>query len=60
MIITNSRIPKLLSIFIDVYAITLYPFIFVKDGSNAKMIEKIGNFEFTKFKEGFEKTYNSF
>ena len=35
MIITNSRIPKLLSIFIDVYAITLYPFIFVKDGSNA-------------------------
>jgi len=34
MIITNSRIPKLLSIFIDVYAIALYPFIFVKDGSS--------------------------
>jgi hypothetical protein len=34
MIIRNSKIPKLLSIFMDIYAITLYPFIFVKDDSN--------------------------
>lgn len=34
MIIKNSRIPKLLSFVFDIYAITLYPFIFVKDESN--------------------------
>ena len=34
MIIKNSKIPKLLSIIIDVYAITIYPFIFVRDESN--------------------------
>ena len=30
IIIENSRIPKLLSIFIDIWAITLYPFIICK------------------------------
>ena len=33
-VITNSKIPKLLSFFIDVYAITLYPFVFIKDKGN--------------------------
>lgn len=32
----------------------------IKDGNNAKLIEKIGNFRFTTFREGFKKTYNSF
>jgi len=31
MIIKNSRIPKLASIVIDVYAITLWPFVFIRD-----------------------------
>ena len=31
IIVKNSRIPKLASIFIDVYAITIFPFIFLKD-----------------------------
>ena len=34
IIIRNSKVPKLLSIFIDVYAITLFPFIFVEDDGN--------------------------
>lgn len=34
MIIKNSRIPKLLSFVFNIYAITIYPFIFVKDNSN--------------------------
>jgi len=33
-VITNSKIPRLLSFFIDVYAITLYPFVFIKDKGN--------------------------
>jgi hypothetical protein len=33
-IIRNSFIPKLFSVFISVYAITLFPFIFVKDNGN--------------------------
>ena len=31
MIIKNSKIPKLLSIVIDVYAIALWPFVFIRD-----------------------------
>jgi hypothetical protein len=34
MIITNSIIPKIFSVFIDVYAITLYPFVFIRDEGN--------------------------
>ena len=37
MIIKNSIIPRLLSnkwLYIDIYAITLYPFVFVRDESN--------------------------
>ena len=34
MIIKNSIVPKLASVFIDVYAITLWPFIFVRDEGN--------------------------
>jgi len=34
IIIENSRIPKLLSIFIDIWAITLYPFIICKGEMN--------------------------
>lgn len=43
MIIKNSKIPSMLSIFIDVYAITLWPFIFIKDNGNIETIahEKI-------------------
>ena len=33
-IIKNSNIPKYLSFFIDIYAITLYPFIIIKDEGN--------------------------
>ena len=28
-----------------------------KDGSNKKLLETIGNFEFTKFRDGLKKTY---
>ena len=31
MIIKNSKIPKWASIVIDVYAITLWPFVFIRD-----------------------------
>lgn len=34
MIIRNSIIPKLASVFIDAYAITLWPFIFIRDEGN--------------------------
>ena len=34
----NSRIPKLFSIFINVYAITLWPFIFIKDDGDDKVL----------------------
>lgn len=42
-IITNSKVPQRLSIFIDIYAITLYPYIFIKDEGNPTIInhEKI-------------------
>ncbi len=42
-IITNSKIPQRLSLFIDVYAITLYPYVFIKDEGNPTVInhEKI-------------------
>ena len=43
MIISNSKIPKLLSIVIDVYAITIWPFIFIRDEGDSITInhEKI-------------------
>ena len=43
MIIKNSIIPKLSSVFINVYAITLWPFIFIRDEGNKRTInhEKI-------------------
>ena len=43
MIITNSKIPQLMSIIINVYAITLWPFVFIRDEGNEKTIwhEKI-------------------
>ena len=34
MIVKNSKIPKYMSIFINVYAITLYPFVFIRDEGN--------------------------
>jgi hypothetical protein len=42
-IITNSKIPQRLSLFIDIYAITLYPYVFIKDEGNPTVInhEKI-------------------
>ena len=43
MIITNSRIPQLMSIVINVYAITLWPFVFIRDEGDERTIwhEKI-------------------
>ena len=43
IIIQNSKIPKMLSIFIDIWAITLYPFIICKGEMNEQTIrhEKI-------------------
>ena len=43
MIIRNSRVPQLMSIVIDVYAITIWPFIFIRDEGDEKVIthEKI-------------------
>lgn len=43
IIITNSSIPKYSSWFINVYAITIWPFIFIKDDGNPKTVrhEKI-------------------
>ena len=38
MIITNSRVPKLFSLVINVYAITLWPFIFIRDEGNLRII----------------------
>ena len=38
IIIKNSKLPKLLSWFIDVRAITLFPFIFIKDGGDDRLI----------------------
>ena len=34
IIVTNSAIPKLMSLVIEVYAITLWPFIFIRDKGN--------------------------
>ena len=34
----NSIIPKLSSIFINVYAITIYPFIFIRDEGNERTL----------------------
>lgn len=34
IIVRNSRIPKMLSIVIDVYAITIWPFVFIRDNGN--------------------------
>ena len=43
ILITNSRIPKLLSIFISIRAITLYPFIIFEDEPDPEILnhEKI-------------------
>ena len=43
MIIRNSRVPKWLSIVIDVYAIALWPFIFIRDEGDVTTVnhEKI-------------------
>jgi hypothetical protein len=38
IIIKNSRIPKLLSWVIDVYAITLWPFVFIRDEGNDRTV----------------------
>jgi len=38
IIIKNSKIPKLLSWFINARAITLFPFIFIKDDGDEKLI----------------------
>ena len=43
IIIKDSKLPQALSFFIDIYAITLYPFIIIKDKGNETIInhEKI-------------------
>ena len=43
IIVKDSKLPKALSFFIDIYAITLYPFIIIKDKGNETTInhEKI-------------------
>ena len=43
IVIKNSKIPEALSFFIDIYAITLFPFIIIKDEGNDYVInhEKI-------------------
>ena len=38
IIIRNSIIPKLLSWIIDIRAITLFPFIFIKDNGDERLI----------------------
>ena len=38
IIVTNSRIPRLMSLVIDAYAITLWPFIFIRDEGNKRTI----------------------
>ena len=38
IIVKNSKIPKMLSWVIDVYAITLWPFVFIRDEGNDRTI----------------------
>ena len=38
IIVKNSKIPRLLSWVIDVYAITLWPFVFIRDDGNERTI----------------------
>ena len=38
VIVKNSKIPNLLSWVIDVYAITLWPFVFIRDDGNERTI----------------------
>ncbi len=38
IIVKNSKIPKFLSWVIDVYAITLWPFVFIRDDGNERTI----------------------
>ena len=38
IVVTNSRVPKLLSWFINAYAITLWPFVFIRDEGNDRTI----------------------
>ncbi len=43
MIIRNSRVPKMLSLVIDAYAVAIWPFIFIRDEGSERVIahEKI-------------------
>lgn len=38
IIIRNSIVPKLASIFINVYAITLFPFVFIRDEGDERVV----------------------
>ena len=38
IVIKNSKIPELMSLVIDVYAITLWPFVFIRDEGNTRTI----------------------
>jgi len=38
IIVKNSKVPKMLSWFINARAITLFPFIFIKDGGDERLI----------------------
>lgn len=38
IVVTNSRVPKLLSWVINAYAITLWPFVFIRDEGNDRTI----------------------
>lgn len=38
IIVKNSVVPRLMSVFIDVYAITLWPFIFIRDEGDQRTV----------------------
>ena len=38
IVVTNSRVPKLLSWVVNAYAITLWPFVFIRDEGDEKTI----------------------
>ena len=38
VIVRNSKIPNIMSLVIDVYAITLWPFVFIRDEGNERTI----------------------
>jgi len=39
IIIRNSRVPGLLSFFMEIYAITLFPFVFIRDEGNKETVD---------------------